>query len=70
VFVLYDRASGSVWYPGGDGTLRAVGGTRLGRSLPFRDEPAPVRLEDWLALHPSSTVLLPDEDAIRAPAAP
>ena len=62
VFVLYDRATQSVWYPGEDGTLQAVGGIRRGTSIPFLDEPAPVTLAAWLKLHPESTVLLPSED--------
>jgi len=62
VFVLYDRATQSVWYPGEDQTLQAVGGIRKGSSLPFLDEPAPVTLAAWLERHPDSTVLLPSED--------
>jgi len=61
VFVLYDRATQSVWYPGEDQTLQAVGGIRKGTSIPFLDEPAPVTLAEWLEQHPESTVLLPSE---------
>jgi len=61
VFVLYDRATQSVWYPGEDQTLQAVGGVRKGTSIPFLDEPAPVTLAEWLEQHPESTVLLPSE---------
>ena len=61
VFVLYDRATQSVWYPGEDQTLQAVGGIRKGMSIPFLDEPAPVTLGAWLEQHPESTVLLPSE---------
>ncbi len=60
VFVLYDRASDSVWYPS-DTALEAVGGTRKGSAIPFIDKPGPVVLDDWLAEHPDSTILLPDE---------
>lgn len=59
--MLYDRATQSVWYPGEEGTLQAVGGVRKGMSIPFLDEPAPVTLAAWLELHPDSTVLLPSE---------
>ena len=61
VFVLYDRATQSVWYPGDDQTLQAVGGIRKGARVPFLDEPAPVTLAEWLEQHPESTVLLPSE---------
>lgn len=61
VFVLYDRATQSVWYPGEDQTLQAVGGVRKGTSIPFLDEPAPVTLAEWLDQYPESTVLLPSE---------
>jgi predicted metalloprotease with PDZ domain len=61
VFVLYDRATQSVWYPGEDQTLQAVGGLRKGASIPFLDEPAPITLAEWLEQHPESTVLLPSE---------
>ena len=60
VFVLYDRASNSVWYPS-ETALEAVGGERKGSAIPFLDEPAPVVLGDWLAEHPASTILLPSE---------
>ena len=61
VFVLYDRATQSVWYPGEDQTLQAVGGLRKGTSIPFLDEPAPLTLAEWLEVHPDSEVLLPSE---------
>jgi predicted metalloprotease with PDZ domain len=64
VFVLYDRASNSVWYPG-ETSLEAVGGDRKGEKLPFLDEMAPMTLADWLKAQPDSTVLLPtEEDAL------
>lgn len=65
VFVLYDRSSNSVWYPGDDETLEAVGGERKGEAIPLIDEPAPVTLGAWLALHPESGVLLPTERDIK-----
>jgi predicted metalloprotease with PDZ domain len=64
VFVLYDRASNTVWYPG-ETSLEGVGGERRGEQLPFLDEPAPVVLAEWLAEHPDSTVLLPSEEDYR-----
>ena len=62
VFVLYDRASESIWYPLSDQTLDAVAGSRNGESIEILDEPAPVALSDWLADHPESSVLLPSEE--------
>ena len=65
VFVLYDRESDSVWYPG-PSTLEAVGGERLGDKIPFIQEPSPIALEEWLKQQPTSTVLLPSvEDGER-----
>ncbi len=65
VFVLYDRESETVWYPGDKG-LEAVGGERKGQSIPFLEEPAPVALGEWLDAHPDSTVLLPSERDFKA----
>ncbi len=59
VFVLYDRTSGSLWYPLGDGTMDAIAGPLKGTSIPLLDEPSPLRLEDWLKQYPDSKVLLP-----------
>ncbi len=60
-FVLYDRASGSIWYPMGDGHLTATSGALQGRRLPFVSQPKPQPLREWLAAHPRSLVLLPPE---------
>ena len=62
VFVLYDRASDSVWYPLDDTSLQAVAGERKGGSIPCMDEPAPIALGDWLDANPDSTILLPTEE--------
>ncbi len=64
VFVLYDRATNSVWYPD-EAALQAVGGAHKGKSIPFLDEPEPVKLADWLRELPDSTVLLPTEEDVR-----
>lgn len=61
VFVLYDRATESIWWPLSDDTLDAVAGRRRGESIAFLEEPAPEPLSEWLASHPDSTVLLPTE---------
>ena len=59
---MYDRLTNSVWYPGQDATLEAVGGSRLGKSIWFLDEPARATLGEWLEEHPDTTVLLPTEE--------
>ena len=59
VFVLYDRASESIWYPLGEQSFDAIAGERRGDSIPFLDKPAPQPLADWLAEHPDSQILLP-----------
>jgi len=64
VFVLYDRASDSVWYPG-EKTLDAVAGSRRGDAIAFVDKPTPLVLGEWLDTHPDSTILLPTEDDFR-----
>ncbi len=61
VFVLYDRATESIWYPMTDKTLDAVAGSKNGESIDILDEPAPQPLSEWLASYPDSTVLLPSE---------
>jgi predicted metalloprotease with PDZ domain len=60
VFILYDRASGTVWYPREE-VLEGVGGRLKGETLPFVAEPSPVALGEWLDAHPDSAILLPTE---------
>ena len=61
IFVLYDRATESIWYPMTDNTLDAVAGSKNGESIDILEEPAPQPLSEWLASYPDSTVLLPSE---------
>ncbi len=63
VFVLYDRLTGSVWYPVNDGAFDAIGGPRLGEQIPFLGKPPMVSLREWRRAHPHTDVLL--EDASR-----
>jgi predicted metalloprotease with PDZ domain len=65
VFVLYDRATGSVWYPLGDKTLDAVAGAKRGDSIDFLSKPSPQPLSTWLEKHPGSEVLLPTEQDLQ-----
>ncbi len=64
VFVLYDRATGSIWYPLGDGAFDAISGPRRGDKLPFLGKPPVVPLAEWRAKYPDTDVLL--DDASRA----
>jgi hypothetical protein len=59
VFVLYDRKSGSVWYPLTDGTLDAISGPQRGRSIEFIAKPERMTLGKWIARHPGTLVMLP-----------
>lgn len=61
VFVLYDRATESVWYPGDEENLEAVAGAAQGTSITFLDEPDPQPLSTWVQEHPDSVVLVPSE---------
>lgn len=65
VFVLYDRATDSVWYPLTDGTMDAVSGPNKGKQIPFLDKPVLMQLADWKKLHPDTLVLLPPEPVPR-----
>ncbi len=58
-FVLFDRESDSIWYPGKGGTLNAVSGPRKGDSIRPVAESKIVRLSEWLEKHPDSKILLP-----------
>lgn len=58
-FVLYDRETESIWYPGANKALEAVSGPRKGDSIPVATESPIVPLNEWLAKHPDSKILLP-----------
>ena len=59
VFVLYDRAAESVWYPTGDKHLEATSGAKKGTRIEFLDKPTPIPLAQWRKAHPKTRVLLP-----------
>lgn len=65
-FVLYDRATESLWYPGEDDTLRAVAGAEQGRTIDFVVKPEAWTLAEWVRKHPDTTVLLPTEADAKA----
>ncbi len=60
VFLLYDRATKSVWYPLSEGAFDAVGGPMRGRQILYLDSPPVAKLRDWLAQHPDWLVLIGD----------
>lgn len=60
VFILFDRATESLWYPLEDGAWTAIAGPRQGEVIPFMDEPGVMSLGDWRARHPGTVVLLGD----------
>lgn len=64
IFVLYDRSTDSIWYPGKNETLEAAAGSRKGQTIKILDEPAPITLGEWLQAQPDSLVLLPSEEEI------
>jgi predicted metalloprotease with PDZ domain len=66
IFVLYDRATDSIWYPGETETMNAVAGSRKGAQIDILDEPAPVPLGEWLSANPDSLVLLPSAEDLAA----
>ena len=59
VFVLYDRATGSVWYPTSNEYLEATSGVQRGAQIRFFEKPDPVPLSVWREAHPRTKVLLP-----------
>jgi hypothetical protein len=58
-FLLYDRDSDSVWYPGKNSELHAVGGPRKGDTIPVAAKAPMMPLSQWLEKHPDSKILLP-----------
>ena len=57
-FLMFDRATESLWYPLDEGKWTAISGKRKGETIPFMDKPAPVRLGEWRKKHPETLVLL------------
>jgi hypothetical protein len=54
-FVLYDKETGSLWYPYAKG-LMAIQGDYFRRRLPQLDS-KDTRWEDWVKRHPDSKIL-------------
>jgi len=64
LFILYDRATRSLWYPMDDTGWTAISGPRQGEFIPFIEEPGIVPLGEWVAEHPDTKVLLGDRSAV------
>ena len=60
VFLLYDRATRTVWYPLEEGAFDGVGGPELGRKIKFIEKPPVMTLGAWRLRHPNTVVLLHD----------
>lgn len=57
-FLIFDRATDSLWYPLDDQGWTAVAGPRQGEFIPFLEVPAPLPLGEWRERHPDTVVLL------------
>ncbi len=57
-FLLYDRATESVWYPSNKGEFNAISGELKGEAIPFLAEPQVMTLAEWRELHPNTKVLI------------
>ncbi len=58
VFLIFDRATESLWYPLDNIQWTAISGPRKGETIPFMEEPPVVSLGEWRKLHPDTQVLL------------
>jgi len=57
-FLLYDRATESVWYPLQKGEFNALSGKLKGKALPYMAEPEIMLLGKWRKLHPHTVILI------------
>ena len=57
-FLLYDRATESMWYPLENGEFNALSGKLKGKTLPYLAEPEVMSLGEWRKLHPQTVVLI------------
>lgn len=60
-FIIFDRATESLWYPLDDTQWTAIAGPRQGEVIPFIEEPGVMSLGNWRKLFPETVVLLGDE---------
>lgn len=64
IFLIFDRRTESLWYPLDDSKWTAISGPRKGESIPFIEEPPVIKLGEWRAKHPKTTVLLGSKSRI------
>ena len=57
-FLLYDRATESMWYPLKKGEFNALSGKHKGKALQYMGEPEIMSLGDWRKLHPHTVILI------------
>ncbi len=69
VFLIFDRATESLWYPLDDTRWTAVSGPRKGETIPFIAEPPVIPLGKWRKLHPNTVVLLGSKSMVERSAA-
>jgi len=62
VFLVYDRATGSLWYPFDEEGWTAISGPRQGELVEFYGEVEPIPLGEWRERHPDTEVLLAGEE--------
>ncbi len=65
VFVIYDRATESLWWPVTDDAWTAVAGPRKGEKIPIIEESPIVTLGEWRKQHPNTEVLLGSKKFVR-----
>lgn len=65
-FILFDRATRSLWYPLDDEKWTAISGPRQGETIPFMEEPSVIPLGQWKQFHPNTVVLLGDAAHVEA----
>ena len=58
LFLIFDRRTDSLWYPLDGTRWTAVSGPRSGETIPFIEQPPPMKLSEWRKKHPNTLVLL------------
>jgi len=64
IFIMFDRATESLWYPFDEAEWTAIAGPRMGETIPLISKPPVVPLGEWRKEHPNTVVLLGSKDRI------
>lgn len=64
LFIIFDRATESLWYPLDDDGWTAIAGPRIGETIPSISHPPVVPLGEWRKEHPDTVVLLGSNDQV------